>query len=96
MYNRKGSLFVPNLKRKLVESPSYFRELIHYIHFNPIHHGFTRDINDWIYTSYHACIQEKSTRISKSEVINWFGDKTGFKRFHSTRPDYTKFLDMEV
>jgi len=54
VYNRRGSLFIKNFKRKEVEDESYLRNLILYIHLNPIKHGFVKLINDWSPTSYHT------------------------------------------
>jgi len=45
-FNRKGSLFIPNFKRKQIESNSYFATLIAYIHYNPVHHGFVDDAGE--------------------------------------------------
>jgi len=42
--NRKGSLFIPRYKRKQIDSNEYFKQLIHYVHFNPVHHGFVEDL----------------------------------------------------
>lgn len=44
MYKRKGKLYWSEFERKLVDSDSYFRRLIHYIHFNPVFHGFVKDL----------------------------------------------------
>jgi len=43
-YDRIGSLFTPNFKRKLIDTDEYFTRLITYIHHNPIHHGFVTDL----------------------------------------------------
>ncbi|HSY61275.1 MAG TPA: hypothetical protein VK796_05330, partial [Cytophaga sp.] len=40
MYNRKGSLFIPNFKRKEINNETYMTQLMAYIHNNPVHHGF--------------------------------------------------------
>jgi len=40
-YHRKGSLFNRPYKRKKVSSDDYLTKIIHYIHYNPVHHGFT-------------------------------------------------------
>ena len=61
MYNRRGSLFIKNFKRKEVEDESYLQNLILYIHLNPIKHGFVSLISEWIPTSYHSFPTEKPT-----------------------------------
>ncbi|MBX7226861.1 MAG: transposase [Chitinophagales bacterium] len=47
MYLRRGSLFERQFKRKPITEEDYFLQLIAYIHYNPIHHGFCTDIFDW-------------------------------------------------
>ncbi len=82
MYNRKGSLFIPNFNRKLIDSDQYFIRLIAYIHNNPVHHGFTQTPNEWPFSSWHAYLSNKMTRIKKEEGIQWFGDLNNFKAAH--------------
>ena len=52
--NRRGSLFIPNFSRKLIDSEKYFKQIIHYIHFNPVHHKFVKDLRDWKYSSFES------------------------------------------
>ncbi|SMO56928.1 hypothetical protein [Gracilimonas mengyeensis] len=82
-YNRKGSLFMPNFNRKLINSNQYFTQLIAYIHNNPIHHGFTKNLNDWPYSSWNAYVLDKLTNVSKAEAMQWFGTMENFKGIHS-------------
>jgi putative transposase len=56
--NRYGNLFLPNFERKLIDNNEYFKRLIHYIHFNPVHHGFVRDLRDWKYSSFESFFQK--------------------------------------
>ena len=42
MYDRKGSLFIPRFKRKIVDNEEYNKKLIAYIHLNPVKHGFCK------------------------------------------------------
>ncbi|MEQ9300891.1 MAG: transposase [Cyclobacteriaceae bacterium] len=39
-YSRRGSLFMPNFKKKPITSDAYLTAIITYIHRNPVHHGF--------------------------------------------------------
>ncbi len=41
--NRRGALFERPFKRIHIENDKYIRNLIHYIHYNAEHHGFTDD-----------------------------------------------------
>lgn len=83
---RKGSLFRPNFKRKLVETEGYFTQLVYYIHANPVHHGFVKDLSAWNYSSYHAFLSRKQTNLQRDEVLSWFGNVDSFKAFHEGMP----------
>jgi putative transposase len=82
LYDRRGSLFERPFKRKSINDPVYFKNLITYIHHNPVHHGFAEDINEWPYTSYHAYMLNKATKIEKKEGMSWFGGRDKFEAVH--------------
>ncbi len=84
-YDRMGSLFMPNFKRKEIDSEDYYTKLIHYIHNNPVHHGFVPTIDDWQFSSYHAFLLDKATKLGKTEVLAWFGNLNAFRQFHATQ-----------
>ena len=46
MYGRKGSLFIPNMKTVIVEENNSICKVVHYIHTNPVHHGFVKTLNE--------------------------------------------------
>jgi len=73
--NRKGTLFQKPFKRLHIENDEYFQNMIHYIHFNPVHHGFVDDLRDWEYSSFESFFSNKATQLKRQEVIEWFGDK---------------------
>ncbi len=82
MYDRRGSLFSPNFKKKEITSDAYLTNVIFYIHHNPVHHGFTKQIEDWPHCSYLTILSDKETFLLRKDVIDWFGDKEAFTRFH--------------
>ena len=92
---RKGSLFEKNFERKLIDSDDYFRELIRYIHLNPVHHGFVNDLRDWKHSSFESFFSPKSTRLMREEVIGWFGDKENFYHAHQKQIDNRMVLELE-
>ena len=84
MYNRKGSLFLNNMQRKAVNNDGYFTKLIHYIHANPVHHGFVNSVEIWQHSSYHILLSKKPTKLQRDAVLNWYGNIDEFKRIHQT------------
>ncbi|MFD2248391.1 transposase [Pontibacter ruber] len=81
-YNRTGSLFQKRFKRKEVTSEVYFTRLIHYIHFNPQHHGLIDDFSDWPFSSYHSLLSKSKTLLRRENVLAWFGGRDWYRKFH--------------
>ncbi len=94
MFNRRGSLFLDNIRRKKIENDYYFTRLIHYIHYNPVHHGFVRNLEDWKHSSYHSHLCEKAIRLNRETVMEWFGGEEDFKKFHLRTPKIDFELDL--
>ena len=86
-YDRTGGLFESPFRRKLVDSDRYFAALVAYIHRNPQKHGFVNDFRDWSYSSYHAVLSSKASRVQRAEVLDWFDGPASFKAAHVTEVD---------
>jgi putative transposase len=84
---RRGSLFIDYMRRKEISSILYFRNCIHYIHFNPVSHSLCDNINDWHWTSYHACLTVEKTQLNREVVLTNFEGKEQFIQFHNTIPE---------
>lgn len=82
-YNRTGSLFQDRFRRIEIDSDLYFARLVHYIHFNPQHHGFTDDFRTYPHSSYQLILSEQVTTLHRAAVIQWFGGKKDFIEFHT-------------
>src|SRR5699024_7104949 len=83
LYDRRGSLFLDNLKRKKIEDDSYFTQLIRYIHLNPVKHGLVEKPGDWPHSSYNSHLSSKPTSLKRDEVLDWFGGKGNFIKQHT-------------
>jgi putative transposase len=94
-YDRKGSLFSPNFKQKEITSEAYLTNVIHYIHANPVHHGFVKDLYDWPHSSVHAYLTQKKTALKREEVIQWFGGSQEFSLYHQRPIEQIMMLEME-
>ncbi|MEJ8758355.1 hypothetical protein WG947_15180 [Pontibacter sp. H259] len=81
-YERVGKLFQHRFGRKEVTSEAYFTRLIYYIHFNPQHHGLIDDFSDWPHSSYHSLLSKSKTALQREEVLEWFGSRDWYKKFH--------------
>lgn len=80
--DRKGALFMPNFKRKIVEDSAYFAQLVAYIHTNPIKHGLTHDLYQWPYSSFHSYASYKKTELEPNLLLEFFGGKEDLIDFH--------------
>jgi len=82
-YNRMGSLFMKNFGRKLVNEHKYFLKIVHYIHYNPVEHGFVNDLSKWKFSSYKSILGKNKTNLLRNEVLEVFGDVKNFVYIHS-------------
>jgi REP element-mobilizing transposase RayT len=82
-YNRYGPLFVSPFKRIEINNSKYFKNLIYYIHNNPVKHGFVEKMFDYPWSSYLTIISIKKTKLKRDTVIGWFNNKKEFIEFHS-------------
>jgi REP element-mobilizing transposase RayT len=86
-YKRTGSLFESKYKRKEVTTKRYLYNLIHYINFNPIKHGFCSELGEYPYSSYNKIVHDKKTFIEKQEIIELYDDMENFLFCHKRNPD---------
>lgn len=95
MYSRKGSLFIPNFKRKPITNDAYFTQLIVYIHLNPVKHGFCKDLLDWEHSSIHSYLSEKPSKLNKRYLEEWLGSREQLIKFHQDLLiEYAKFENI--
>jgi putative transposase len=95
VYERKGSLFVPNFKKKEITSYKYLTNVIHYIHSNPVHHGFVKDIYDWPHSSFHTFFSNKNTILKRDDVLRLYGGIDMFINTHKEVIDRSMALELE-
>ncbi|MBK9735277.1 MAG: hypothetical protein IPO92_10035 [Saprospiraceae bacterium] len=81
-YNHKGAVFIEKYKR--IQSQDIFKNIywLTYIHHNPIHHHYTKEYSEWIYSSYNTYIINSESEICREEVYEWFGGKQYFLQYH--------------
>ena len=82
MFNRKGSLFIQNFKKKEITSDEYLLKVVAYIHLNPVHHGFVMTPIRWPHSSYTSIINGQPTLVNTSALIECFGNKSSMISYH--------------
>jgi len=89
-YDRHGSLFERPFKRKLIDNETYLKNIVLYIHHNPVHHGFCEHPVEYPWSSFLTCISEEPTKLQRDKVIEWFRGNENFLLMHNinfeTRP----------
>ena len=85
--DRKGSLFMQNFKRKLVDDDNYLLNLIHYIHYNPANIRSGKDLKKWPFSSYNSFLNQEPGFVLTKDIIDLFGGKKSFLQFHQAPPE---------
>ena len=81
--NRRGALFEGTFCRKLVPDRTYFKNLICYIHHNPVKHGFCAHYQEWLFSSYNTLIMEdEPTFLERQSLFKAFDGRATFIRDH--------------
>ncbi len=82
---RHGSLFERPFKRKLIDNEGYLKQVILYIHNNPVHHGFCSHPMEYPWSSYLTCVSVKPTKLHREQVMGWFDNQANFKYMHDQK-----------
>jgi putative transposase len=79
--NHTGSLFQEHFKRNKVEDEIYLKQLILYIHMNPVKH-YNVDFVTYPFSSFKIFLSKKETNISRDYILDYFNDIVNFKNWH--------------
>ena len=93
-YARTGVLFEKPFERKQVTSDKYLKNLIFYIHNNPVHHGFVKRMTDYPWSSYGTVLSDKPTKLKRDDVVAIYGDKDNFVEYHRQEQNFDDILDF--
>ncbi len=93
---RRGGLMEKPFCRKHVDSLQYFKDLVIYIHRNPVHHGIADSPKDYQWTSYHSYFSINPSPISKNEVLSWFDSTITFKQCHRKPQDVANIVQYMI
>ena len=97
-YKRTGSLFERSFKRVLIDSKNYFKQLVYYIHHNPMHHGISNDFSEFSWSSYATLIGNRQTAqiITLGDTTEWFGGIESFIEYHGQEQDTDKLKKVII
>ena len=74
----------------------YFQQLIFYIHNNPVHHGFVKQMGLYPWSSFETVISDKPTKLKRKEVIELYGDKENFIFYHNQQQNFNEINDLII
>jgi REP element-mobilizing transposase RayT len=86
----KGNLFERPFKRKLIHNEDYLKQVILYVHSNPIHHGFCNHLLEYPWSSYITCVSKKPTKLKRGSVLKLFNELDNFKEHHNQQINLEK------
>ncbi len=95
-YQRRGRLFMAGVRRKQVTNERYLFKLVHYIHANPVHHGFVEEPEDWPFSSYQPLLYSTDRYLERERVLGWFGGVEQYQAAHRTPADGRLASKMEM
>ncbi|MFO7939749.1 MAG: hypothetical protein R6U66_08370 [Bacteroidales bacterium] len=90
IFYRTGPLFERPFKRNHIENQLHLKNLVYYIHHNPVKHGFIEDMAQYKWSSYKTILSGEKSFLNTKEVIDWFGDMESFRQFHIMEQDLDK------
>jgi len=94
-YKRHGALFERPFKRKLIEGEEYLKNVLLYIHNNPVHHGFCDHREEYQWSSYLIYLSGNSSKLPRKEVMEMFGDEANFKFCHEEKAETETISEKE-
>ncbi len=94
--HRTGSLFETSFQRKLVTNPIYFKNLIYYIHYNPVHHHLVTHPLEYAWTSYLTILSDKPTKVQRDHILQFFENRNCFERYHAESQNLSNIIDFII
>ena len=86
-FHRHGALFERPFKRKLIDNKRYLKNVLLYIHNNPVQHGFSDAASGYSWSSYLTCVSIKPTKLKREQVMGWFDNEANFISYHNKKID---------
>ena len=82
--NRHGALMESPFKRKRIDSKEYLKNLIIYIHLNPL--DLKKSFENYMFSSYKTVLSEAKTNLKRQETIILFDDIENLIYCHNNPP----------
>ena len=85
-YNRRGTLFMRPYKRTIIENENSLRQLIVYLHLNPVKHSETLvlDYKSYEWSSYKTLIFNTNKILDYQQIFKLFDTKPNLIEIHES------------
>lgn len=93
--NKKGNSFLQGFERREIQDEKQIKDVLLYIHCNPVHLQITNAPEEWKFSSYKAFLSDKPTMIKRDDVINLFDTKENFIHCHEQKIEKLKSSPVE-
>jgi len=88
-YKRKGPIFRSPLQHKIVDNELYLIQLCKYIHMNPVRKGIVANPEQWAYSNYLECINERDGKLLAVDIHKkYFSSPERYARYVSSYSNY--------
>lgn len=95
-YERTGGLFESNFRRIEIDTLRYLRQVILYIHNNPVKHKICNHTLEYPWTSYSDYLSENNHLLFPENILNLFIDFQEYKELHKEQlNDHLFGVDLE-
>ena len=95
-HKRTGSLFEGRFMRKLVSSEKYFKQLVFYIHNNPVHHRLVKHASLYPWSSYDTVLSDKPTKLKRDYIIGLFDGAENFTFYHNQNHNLDEIANLII
>lgn len=89
-HKRVGSVFRKRFKHLWIDNSEYLYQVAHYVHRNPVHHGFVTDLADWRWSSFKVIRDATPDGVTDiAACLDLFdGSRKQFLRLHGVEVVY--------
>ncbi|MCB1119116.1 MAG: transposase [Chlamydiia bacterium] len=94
--DRVGHLFQGRFHSKLVDSHAYVKQLVRYIHLNPVHAGITNRPEDYFWSSHRAYLnRDEILWLTKETILDLFINVARFETYVRDGVNKREFFDED-
>ncbi len=81
-FDHSGTIFEGPYKAKLVTDKRYLHQLMRYVHFNAVKHGFVNHPDAWRWSNWHECSGLREGMLYDSAFIEAeFGGRSSYREW---------------